>query len=320
MIDDVLVHINRGSLLESQHRGSLVILDRDGSTVAALGDVTSPMFPRSSNKPMQAVGMVNAGLDLEPALLALVTASHSGGPEHIAGAERILAQHGRSITDLQCTPRMPLGDAERRAYVLGGGAPARVAADCSGKHAGFIATCVINGWPIDTYLDAEHPVQRACRDAVEELAGERVAAISVDGCGAPLFGFSLTGLARAFRAIAVADATTPAGRVAAAMRAHPDMVGGTDRDVTRAMQQAPGLIAKDGAEAVMAMALPDGRAMALKISDGAKRGVTPVMAAVLAAWGTPVELVQPRVLGGGVDVGTVAHAPQLDSALSALRP
>ena len=319
MIDDVLVHIYRGSLLESQHRGTLVILDRDGSTVVALGDVTSPMFPRSSNKPMQAVGMVEAGLDIEPALLALVAASHSGGPEHIAGAERILALHGRSVAELRCTPRMPLGATERRAYVLAGGAPAPVAADCSGKHAGFVATCAINHWSIDDYLDADHPVQRACLDAVQRLAGESVTDVSVDGCGAPLFSLSLTGLARAFRAIAMADANSPAGRVAHAMRTHPEMVAGTDRDVTLAMQQVPGLIAKDGAEAVMAMSLPDGRAMALKISDGAKRGITPVTAAVLAAWGSPVRLIQPRVLGGGQDVGTVAHAPQLDSALSALQ-
>ena len=320
MIDDVLVHITRGSLLESQHRGTLVILERDGSAVVELGDVTSPMFPRSSNKPMQAVGMAEAGLDVEPALLALVAASHSGGPEHIAGAERILALHGRTVDDVRCTPRMPLGASERRAYLLAGGTPAPVAADCSGKHAGFIATCVINGWSVNDYLDAEHPVQRACLDAVERLAGESVTDVSIDGCGAPLFSLSLTGLARAFRAVAIADANTPAGRVAHAMRTHPEMVGGNDRDVTLAMQQAPGLIAKDGAEAVMAMALPDGRAMALKISDGSKRAMTPVTAAVLAAWGRPVQLVQPRVLGGGVDVGTVAIAPQLDSALSVLRP
>lgn len=319
MIDDALVHVQRGALLESQHRGTLVILDRDGNVDVSLGDVTSPMFPRSSNKPMQAVGMVDAGLDVEPALLALVAASHSGGPEHIAGAERILAMHGRAVDDLRCTPRMPLGTSERRAHALAGGGPAPIAADCSGKHAGFIATCVVNGWSIPDYLDAEHPVQRACRDAVEQLAGEPVTSTSVDGCGAPLFALSLTGLARAFRAIAIADAHTPAGRVADAMRTYPEMVGGTDRDVTLAMQQAPGLIAKDGAEAVMAMALPDGRAMALKISDGAKRAMTPVTAAVLAAWGSPVQLVQPQVLGGGVVVGTVAIAPQLGSALSSLR-
>lgn len=318
MIDEVLVDVRRGSLVESQHRGSLVILDRAGNVELALGDVSSPMFPRSSNKPMQAIGMVDAGLDLEPALLALVAASHSGGPEHVAGAQHILALHGRTVDDLQCTMGLPIGEPERRAYKRAGGERARIVSDCSGKHAGFIATCVVNGWPIDTYLDADHPLQRGCRDAVEHLAGESVTSVSVDGCGAPLFALTLTGLARAFRAIAIADATSSAGRVASAMRLHPDMVGGTDRDVTLAMQQVPGLIAKDGAEAVMAMALPDGRAMALKISDGAKRGVAPVTAAVLEAWGSPVTLVQPRVLGGGVDVGTVAQSMQLHSALAVL--
>lgn len=321
MRDGVLVELVRGELLESQHRGSLVILDAHGAPAVSLGDVASPMFPRSSNKPMQAVGMVEAGLDLDPELLALAAASHSGGPEHVAGVERVLAMHGLDADALQCTIGMPIGDPERREYLRNGGQPARIVSDCSGKHASFLATCVINGWPIDSYLDASHPLQRACRAAVERLAGETVASVSIDGCGAPLFALSLTGLARAFRAMAIADAATPEGRVAEAMRTHPGMVGGHGRDVTVAMQQVPGLIAKDGAEAVLAMALPDGRAAALKISDGARRGVQVVLAAVLDAWGVAApDLPRPEVLGGGRPVGAVAQSVQLRSALGAVRP
>lgn len=323
MRDDVLVELVRGELLESQHRGSLVLLDEHGNTAVALGEVAVPMFPRSSNKPMQAVGMLEAGLSVEPMLLALAAASHSGGPEHVAVAERMLELHGRSVADLRCTPGLPIGDDERRTYVRTGGEPARIVADCSGKHAAFIATAVVNDWPIDTYLNVEHPVQVACRTAVERLAGERVQSIGVDGCGAPLFSLSLTGLARAFHAMAVAAPSTAEGRVAEAMRAFPEMVGGQRRDVTIAMQQLPGLIAKDGAEAVLAMALPDGRAMALKISDGARRGVQVVMTAVLEAWGVVPEVLatlpQPQVLGGGRPVGTVAQSMQLRSALAASR-
>lgn len=323
MHDDILVDVIRGELLESEHRGSLVVLAADGSARVALGEVVAPMFPRSSNKPMQAVGMVEAGLDLEPRLLALAAASHSGGPEHVAAAKEILALHGRTAADLQCAYGMPIGDNERRDYVRGGGEPAQLVSDCSGKHSAFLATCTVNDWPIDSYLDPTHPLQHACRAAVERLAGEQVASVSVDGCGAPLFALSLTGLARAFRAIAIAPATTPEGRVAVAMRSHPEMVGGIGRDVTVGMQQVPGLVAKDGAEAVLAMALPDGRAMALKISDGARRGVQVVMAAVLEAWGVPGAAVsalpQPQVLGGGRPQGAVAQSAQLRSALSALR-
>ena len=181
MRDDVLVDLVRGELLESQHRGSLIILDAHGEASVSLGEVASPMFPRSSNKPMQAVGLVEAGLDIEPELLALAAASHSGGPEHVAGVERLLQLHGRSTADLRCTISMPIGEPERRNYVRNGGEPARIVSDCSGKHAAFLATAVINGWALDAYLDASHPVQRACRSAVERLAGEPVAAVSVDG-------------------------------------------------------------------------------------------------------------------------------------------
>ena len=319
MQDAILVDVIRGELLESQHRGSLVILDAAGTPVVSLGDVTTPMFPRSSNKPLQAAGMVAAGLECDAELLALVAASHSGGPEHVAGAQRLLAQYGRTPADLLCTPGMPIGTPERRAYVREGGAPSRIVSDCSGKHAGFIATSVINGWALDTYLDVDHPVQRACRTMVEQLAGEPVSSISIDGCGAPLFALTLTGLARGFRAVALAEVSSPAGRVADAMRRHPQMVGGNGRDVTVAMQQVPGLVAKDGAEAVFAMALPDGRAMAVKISDGAKRAFTPIVSAVLAAWGHPVALHVAPVLGGGQPVGVIAHSAQVDSALIALR-
>lgn len=319
MRDEVLVDLVRGELLESQHRGSLVMLDVHGNTVVALGDDAAPMFPRSSNKPMQAVGMVEAGLDLEPRLLALAAASHSGSPEHAAAAQRILELHGRSVNDLQCAFGLPIGDPERRSYIRSGGEPARIVSDCSGKHASFIATAAINGWPIDSYLDPSHPVQRACRAAVERLAGEAVSSVSIDGCGAPLFALSLTGLARAFRAMAVASPGTAERRVADAMRAHPEMVGGHGRDVTVAMQQVPGLVAKDGAEAVLAMAMPDGRAMALKISDGARRGVQVVMTAVLEVWGATAAVPVPEVLGGGRPVGTIAQSVQLRSALAGIR-
>lgn len=322
MRDEVLVEIIRGELLESEHHGSLVVLRADGSRVVALGETDVPMFPRSSNKPMQAVGMVEAGLDVEPMLLALTAASHSGGPEHTAAATRLLVEHGRAIADLQCAISMPIGVPERQAYVRAGGEPARIVSDCSGKHAGFIATCTVNEWPIETYLDPEHPVQRACRTAVERLAGEAVSSVSVDGCGAPLFALTLSGLARAFRAMAVAPVDTAEGRVADAMRRHPEMVGGHGREVTVAMQQWPGLIAKDGAEAVLAMALPDGRAMALKISDGNRRGVQVVLAAVLEAWGLDDDRVAalpyPDVLGGGRPTGLVRPSLSLRSALANL--
>ena len=181
--------------------------------------------------------------------------------------------------------------------------------NCSGKHAGMLAACVVNHWPTETYLDPAHPLQRALRDTVEDLAGEKVAAVGVDGCGAPLFGLSLAGLARSFRELVLADAATPEAHVAAAMRAHPEYVGGAGRDVSLLMAGVPGLLAKDGAEAVYAAALADGRAVALKVDDGGARARTPVMVAALRRLGVSAavldELETAPVLGGGRVVGEV---------------
>src|SRR5699024_1595443 len=143
--------------------------------------------------------------------------------------------------------------------------------NCSGKHAVMLATCVHNGWPTDTYLRPDHPLQQLIAETVRELTGTGANHPTVDGCGAPLLDPTTTGLARAFATLARASEQQPEGRVAAAMRAHPELVGGTGRDVTAAMTQVDGLIAKDGAEGVYAAALPDGRATAFKISDGASR-------------------------------------------------
>jgi L-asparaginase II len=194
--------------------------------------------------------------------------------------------------------------------------------NCSGKHAAMLATCVRNGWPVSDYLDPDHPLQQAIRDTVVGLADEPVGAVAVDGCGAPLFGISLTGLARAFRSVAAVDPTASAGsndrperRVAKAMSAHPQWVGGTDRDVTRLMLALPGAVAKDGAEGVFAIGLPDGRAVAVKIADGSARARTVVLVAALRRLGVDApglgQLAEAPVLGHGRPVGAVRAAGRL---------
>lgn len=274
-----------------------------------LGSPDAPVFPRSSNKPMQAVGMLEAGLDLDGELLALASASHSGEPFHLEGVRGILAGAGLDESALQTPPDYPVDETAKLAYVVAGGVPVPLAMNCSGKHAAMLATCVANGWPTDTYRDADHPLQRALLATVERLAGETSAAIGVDGCGAPVFALSLTGLARAFAAIATAAEGSPEHRVAEAIRAHPAWLGGTGRDVTMLVAGVPGLVAKDGAEGVYAAALPDGRAVALKVDDGGQRARPPVMVAALRALGVeaPVltELAETTLLGGGEPVGSV---------------
>ena len=306
---EVVAEVVRNGFVEGCHRGSVVALDADGTELWRVGDPDHPIFPRSSNKPMQAVGMLRAGLDLDGELLALAAASHSGEAFHLDGVRRILAGAGVSESDLRTPPDYPVDEVEKIAYITRGGVPEPVAMNCSGKHAAMLATCVVNGWPLDTYTDAGHPLQKALRDAVADLAGEEIPAVGVDGCGAPLFALTLTGLARAFSRLAVAPAETPEGRVASAIRAHPTWLGGTRRDVSALLAGVPGLVAKDGAEAVYAAALPDGRSVALKIDDGGQRARPPVMAAALRRLGVTAavldELATTPLLGGGERVGEV---------------
>jgi L-asparaginase II len=183
--------------------------------------------------------------------------------------------------------------------------------NCSGKHAAMLATCVVNGWPTGTYRHPDHPLQEAIAGTVADLAGESIDVSGVDGCGAPVFGLSLTGLARAFRVIAVAE-EGPEHRVAQAIRSYPEWLGGTTRDVTAVIAGVPGLVAKDGAEGVYAAALPDGRAVALKVEDGAARARPAVLAAALQRLGVdaPVltQMANMPVLGGGDPVGAVHFA------------
>jgi L-asparaginase II len=307
---EVVAYVRRGDLVESAHRGHVVALSAAGGPVLSRGDPATTCFPRSSLKPVQAVAMLRAGLDLDGELLALAASSHSGEPGHVDGARRILSGAGLTETDLRNTPTWPDDPDAAFARRAAGHPPASLTQNCSGKHAAMLATCVAAGWDTGSYLDPQHPVQRAIRAEVAELTGDGdPALVSVDGCGAPLFSCTVAGLARAFRRIAAAPAGTPEHRVAGAIRAHPWWLGGTGRSVTRLIETVPGLIAKDGAEGVFAAALPDGRALAVKIVDGAPRPLPVVVVAALRALGvddTGLDGVgETNVLGGGRPVGSV---------------
>lgn len=305
----VLAEVVRNGFVEGLHRGSLVLLAADGSVELALGDVSSPVFPRSSNKPMQAAGVLRAGLDLAGERLALAAASHSGEAFHRDLVRTMLDEHGLSPQDLRCPPALPLDQQEQEAYLAAGGRRDRVAMNCSGKHTAMLAAAARRNWPLDSYLDPEHPLQQLIRTVVEEAAGEPVAAVGTDGCGAPLMAVSLTGLARAFRSFVLAAPGTPERRVADAMRAHPEYVAGTRRHDTWLMREIPGTLSKVGAEAVQGLALPDGRALALKIDDGGARALGPVLARALALTGVTAPVLERvgrmPVLGGGDEVGQV---------------
>jgi L-asparaginase II len=308
----VVAEVVRSGVVESVHRGSVVGLDAGGNAVVDVGAVDEQMFPRSSLKPLQALAFLRA--EWQPASaeeIALACASHSGEPRHLDVVRRILASAGLDEKALDNTPDMPLDAVAAREWGRAGGEPDSFHQNCSGKHAAMLATCVSNGWPTDSYRDPSHPVQRLVKETVAELTGDDVQHTAVDGCGAALFSCTLRGLARAFARIATADDGSAEARVASAMRAHPWLVGGTGRDVTALMSAVDGLIAKDGAEGVYAAATADGRAVALKIADGAGRPRAPVMVAVLRQLGVDAEALEPLattpVLGHGERVGAV-HA------------
>ncbi|MEV8006095.1 MULTISPECIES: asparaginase [unclassified Streptomyces] len=305
----VLAEVVRSGFTEGHHRGALVLLAADGSVERAIGDPAAPVFPRSSNKPMQAAAILRAGLDLSGERLALAAASHSGEPFHLDLARKMLAEHGLGPADLQTPPDLPLDPVEAETYLAAGNVRERITMNCSGKHAAMLAVCVRNGWDTATYLDPAHPLQQLVAQVVAEAAGEPVAAVGTDGCGAPLMAIGLTGLARAFRSFVLAEPGSAERRVADAMRAHPEYVAGTRRPDTWLMREVPGTLSKMGAEAVQAVALADGRALAFKIDDGAGRALGPVLARALELLGVDAPVVarigRSPLLGGAAEVGEI---------------
>ncbi len=304
---EILLDIVRSGFVEGHHRGAVVALAHDGSIDWSIGDVAAAIYPRSCNKPVQALGMLRAGLDLDGDLLALASASHSGEDFHIDGVRRILAGAGLEESALQTPPDYPLDEAARTTYIRAGHAKSPIAMNCSGKHAAMLSTCVANGWDITTYRDPKHPLQVAIASTFAELTGEPIASVGVDGCGAPLFATSLAGLATAFRDLVTAEPGTLERRVADAISAHPEFASGSTRDEALLLRAIPGAIGKAGAESCYAVALPDGRAVALKVEDGSPRARPAVMAAALRRLGVDSEEVRAtglvELFGGGQPVG-----------------
>ena len=277
----LLAEVVRSGFAESRHRGALVVLGPGGDVALAAGDVTAPMFPRSASKPLQAAGMLRAGLRLDGPLVALAAASHAGEPFHIAGVRDILAGAGLAEDDLRCPPGLPLDDLVRYQYLRGGGQADPIHMNCSGKHAAMLATCAAAGWPAASYLQPGHPLQLRLRDTVERQSGETVTAMGLDGCGAPLFALSLTGLARAYQSMIAAAPGSAERQVADGMRAYPDWTAGTNRPESALMRAVPGLLVKGGAEGVLAFALADGWAATIKIEDGTARALPALAVALL---------------------------------------
>ena len=307
----VLAHVVRCGAVEGVHRALAVVTAADGTVDRAWGDPTTVIYPRSANKPLQAVGMVELGLRLPAPQLALACASHNGEAFHVAAARATLAGVGLDESALRNTPDYPVDEAARVAWIRAGHGPTSITQNCSGKHAAMLATCVAHGWDRDTYLNPDHPLQAAITATIARLIGHEPARIAIDGCGAPLHAMPLASLAAAFGRVAAAVDDTAAERIVAnAMRAEPDYLGGTGRGVTELVRRVPGLIAKDAAESVYAVGLPDGRGIAVKVVDGQSRAKPVILAAILRELGVGDENLWEAiefapVLGHGKAVGAV---------------
>ena len=303
MTTGIVAAVDRNGVDESFHHGTVVVADPSGCR-ALVGDIDTVIYPRSSLKPLQTTAMLDAGLRLDSRGLALACASHDGSPAHLAVVREVLANAGRSEADLATTPDLPYDRGEAERVLAAGGGRTSLQMNCSGKHAAMIATCVAAGLPVDGHLEPDHPLQVHIAATVERLTGD-VAHIGVDGCGAPTHAVPIGGLSLAISAIAAER-----GKVWSAMTAHPELVGGPERPVSVLMRAVPGLMAKDGAEGVFVAGLLDGRAVVVKISDGASRAAAVVAAAALRTLGVDVPdevdaLLAPPVLGGGRTVGRV---------------
>jgi L-asparaginase II len=307
---EILAEVVRSGLVESRHRGVAVRVDPDGEVTWSLGDPGTVIFPRSANKPLQAMGMLRAGLPLDGRLLALASASHSGERFHVDAVREILAVAGLDESALQTPPSYPLDPHVHADHLRAGGVREPIYMDCSGKHAAMLLTCVVNGWDTSTYLDPDHPLQRVVTATFTELTDGPPSVVGIDGCGAPLLATPLQQLARAIGRIVQEPAGSHGARLVGAMREHPEYVSGTGRAERELMLAFPGLVAKSGAESVYVVGLPDGSALALKIEDGAERPLYVVMARMLELAGldAPILHERPRVLGGGKQVGEVRAA------------
>ena len=291
-----LAEVTRGPAVESVHYGSVAVVDRDGRVVLAAGDPHVATFTRSALKPLQALPFVAADgperFGYAPAQVALLCASHSGEPRHVEAVADMLARAGCTGADLQCGTQPP-GFYEAAGRVPPPPPYSPLQHTCSGKHAGMLAWCVQCGEPKADYLAYDHPLQRAIRSAVAGFAGvaEDRLVSGTDGCSAPNYALPLSALARSFARLAAREPDAQFGtaprRIAEAMVAHPEMVSGAHRSDLAFMSAGRGdWVTKVGAEGVQAVGVRShGLGIAVKIADGAKRGLYPVVVDVLEQLG-----------------------------------
>lgn len=324
----MVVEIWRGSYVESRHRGSAIAVDRRGRPLAEFGDIGTKVFPRSAIKPIQSLPLIESGaadaFGLSNAELALACASHNGELQHTQRVTSWLDKIGLSSQTLGCGPQAPGHSPTKQAMIREDRSPDKTHNNCSGKHTGMLCVAKHRGESLPDYLDPEHPIQRGVKQTLETLTGESLDwSPGTDGCSAPNWPISLTGLAMAASRLAKGDGATQSQglaltRMAEAMQAHPNLVAGTGRCCTAIMQASKSVLAKTGAEGVYLLAhRPTGIGIALKIDDGATRAAQTLAIGLLDRLGL-INAEERLQLGAffepvirnytGMDVGRVALA------------
>ena len=299
---EVLASVTRGGITESLHLGHLIVLNSDGSTYLSKGSPELAIYPRSAVKSIQAAAMLKAGLQVSPDELAIICASHSGSQRHLELVVSMLTKRDIPINALKNAIDKPLGDKEKLSW--GDKPGTQLTQNCSGKHAGMLITCQQNGWDIESYLEMTHPLQTAIKNEIELLAGEKVSAETFDGCGAPLYAISLTGLAKAIATVVKSDDLVYKQIVTACTK-YPELVAGEGRLTTRMMKAVPGLFMKEGAEGIEVCALSDGRVIAIKIIDGSWRPVAPIIMEIFKRWNVVMLDESVKIYGGASVIGEV---------------
>jgi L-asparaginase II len=330
----ILVAVRRGTLVESIHRGAVAIADSDGKVAFSLGNIEVPVFPRSGVKLMQAIPLVESGAadayGLDDGELAIACGSHSGEAKHLAAVRSILAKSSVEERCLACGAHLPLSERAARELERAGRSPSQVHNNCSGKHAGMLATAKHLGLDLEGYERIEHPVQRAIKRVVSETCEVELGPEStgIDGCSVPTFAVPLRSLAHGMARLGTGQ-DMPVARAVAVRRlmdacfAAPGFVAGEGRLDTIVMRAfGPKVFVKGGAEGVHCAALPDvGFGMAIKIDDGAKRGADTALTEILTALIPGADKILGERFAGeisnwhGQRVGSIAASAEFSGAI-----
>ncbi|MFS1513302.1 asparaginase [Chengkuizengella sp. SCS-71B] len=291
----IIIHVKRGSLIESQHNGYIVVADSNGQIQYHLGDPEYKTFARSSAKILQAIPiieeMIKNDLHLSDEEIAVICSSHNGEAEHVKKVQSILAKLNLNPSHLLCGEQLPLHKETRERLLRNNFKFTTLHNTCSGKHAGMLILAKLLNSPIENYLSIDHPVQQAMLNTIVEMSGAKMNEVDIakDGCGVPVFGLTTHQIAKAFAKIGSSSSISEnrsqaCKKIIQAISSHPFYIAGTDRFDTQLIHVTQGrIIGKMGNEGVFALTIPsEGLGIAIKVKDGAERASYPTVVETLS--------------------------------------